>query len=279
MVVTKRKNDKNNGYLMMVPAVAQGVKITLYLTQMAPQKVNLTDICKQVGIHKSKGLAILNTLRTFGFVFKEPGGKLYSLGPGLISLGRKAVDSFSLIETARPILKKLARETRGLASLNVIAGKYMFVVARWEPEAEDHHMVSLSTYPGHPTVMSHGAIGKAAVAFMSQEERENILGQKNLFFHGDPSRLDLQRLEQELSECRIRGYAEDIGEVNPKISSVAAPVFIKGNRIIGVLNVAWLLSYEVGDRYGSVIAEAGRQLSELLGAHVQKIQKDVTGVS
>jgi DNA-binding IclR family transcriptional regulator len=53
--------------------------------------------------------------------------------------------------------------------------------------------------------------GKAIVVFLSETEREKILFRKNLYFYGDPSRMDKERLLKEIEQCRKRGFAEEIG--------------------------------------------------------------------
>ena len=82
--------------------------------------MNLTDICKNVGIHKSKGYSILNTLQKYGLVHKDQLGKTYSLGFGLISLSRRVLDNLNYEEIAGPYLEKLAKQTHSTALLGII---------------------------------------------------------------------------------------------------------------------------------------------------------------
>lgn len=55
--------------------------------------MTLTEICGVVGIHKSKGYSILNTLRQFAFVQRSSDSKTYSLGPGLLFLSSKVLNN------------------------------------------------------------------------------------------------------------------------------------------------------------------------------------------
>ena len=64
--------------------------------------MSLTEICGVVGIHKSKGYSILNTLQHFAFVQRSPYGKIYSLGPGLLFLSSKVLDNMDLREAVPP---------------------------------------------------------------------------------------------------------------------------------------------------------------------------------
>ena len=78
-----------SGYKPLVPAVEQSSRVLICLGRSPKFKMTLTEICNEVGIHKSKGYSILNTLKQFGFVEKDPQTKTYSLGVGLdVSLAR-----------------------------------------------------------------------------------------------------------------------------------------------------------------------------------------------
>jgi len=81
----KKEQKTKSEYTGLVPAVDQASRILLYLAKGPSLKANLTDICKSVGIHKSKGYTILNTLQKYSFVQKTAAGKTYSLGLGLLS--------------------------------------------------------------------------------------------------------------------------------------------------------------------------------------------------
>jgi DNA-binding IclR family transcriptional regulator len=266
-VKQKKVTDEKASYTSVVPAVEQAARILICLSQNAPSKMNLTDISKEVGIHKSKGYSILNTLQKFGFVQRESEGKFYALGPGLISLGRKVLDSLNLRQVADPFLGELARVTRNTACFGLIADDNVFVVGRQEGDPQ----MGLAVRIGHRYRITHGAHGKAIAAFMDQAEREKLLARTDLYFHGDPATFDRKRLEREMAKCRLEGYAEDLGEMNTRINTVAAPVFTSGGRVSGVIFVVGLFSKSLVKQYGSLVADAGRKVSQLLGANVEEI--------
>ena len=102
-------------YKPSVPAVEQASRVLLCLGESPNFKMRLTEICNQVGIHKSKGHSILNTLKQFGFVEKDTQTKTYSLGPALIFLSRHVLDNLHYPEIVAPFLDDLAKETNGTA--------------------------------------------------------------------------------------------------------------------------------------------------------------------
>ena len=253
----------------MVPAVDQASRILLCLAKGPSLKVNLTDICKSVGIHKSKGYTILNTLQKYGLVQKDSAGKTYSLGLGLISLSRRVLDNLNYNDVADPILEMLAGKTHSTALFGIINGGNVFVVAK--QEADQH--ISVTIRLGYRFNITHGAHGKAIVAFLPKEERERILRQNKLFFHGDGSKLDRNRLKTELERCRETGFAVDMGQLHAGLNVIASPVFDSQERLIGSMFIMGTFPESRVQEYGSMVAERAREFSSVLGADVKQTFK------
>jgi DNA-binding IclR family transcriptional regulator len=109
-VVAKKETSKER---YLVPAVEQASRVLFGLAGARSSYMSLTEICAQVGIHKSKAFSILFTLQTFGLVQRNSDGKGYGLGPGLISLSRRVLDNLNAPRLAEPILEKLAKKAGG----------------------------------------------------------------------------------------------------------------------------------------------------------------------
>jgi len=247
-----------------VPAVQQALRLLLALVRKAPTRLKLTDLCRMVGIHRSKGYAILNTLSAFGFVQREPEGKRYGLGPGLIRLGRAALENLNFKELADPLLAGLASETGNPAFFGLIADQHVFIVAKNDTETR----LGLTVRMGQRYPLSHGAHGKAIAAFLPEAERQHLLEQERLFFHGDPSCLDRRRLARELERCRRLGFAEDPGDMHPQIQALASPVMESGGGLMGVIFITGLIPKNCMQPYGRKVAECAMQMSRRLGANV-----------
>jgi DNA-binding IclR family transcriptional regulator len=251
---------KKSAYNSLVPAVDQAAKILLCLVKNPSPAMTLTEICKSIGIYKSKGHSILNTLHKYGFVQKDPAGKTYSLGLGLISLSRRVLDTLDYGKIADPFLGSLAEKTRSTALFGIINEGNVFVVAR--QEADKHIGVTIRL--GYRFNITHGAHGKAIVAFLPDEEREKILKQDRLFFHGNASKLDRSRLKTELAKCRQTGFAFDMGELNPGINVIASPVF-NSHELIGSMYIMGTFPESRVKEYGAIVAEHAERFSAKLG--------------
>ena len=247
-----------------VPAVAQACRILFCLAGSGEAQMTLPEICSRVGIHKSKGYSILQTLQAFGLVQKQGDRKGYALGPGLISLSRKVLDDLDAPRLAEPLLADLATRLGCTATFGIISGTRVVVVAKHEGGAD----VGVTIRVGHRFPLTYGSHGKAIVAFLPEEERENLLKEAKLHFHGAPERLDRDRLERELEACRRDGFALDLGEMKPGLNSVAVPVFGADGAAMGYIALVGLFSAEEARAFGPLVVEAGRALSRRLGARV-----------
>jgi DNA-binding IclR family transcriptional regulator len=257
-------------YKPLTPAVEQAAQVLLCLGESPYFKMRLTEICNQVGIHKSKGHSILNTLKQFGFVERDPQAKTYSLGPALIFLSRHVLDNLYYPDIVAPFLDDLAKETSGTALFGLIYGDHLLVVGK----REGNQNVGFSIRLGHRFHITLGAHGKAIVAFMPEADREKILTKKRVYFHGlETSQLNLKRLRDELTKCRQLGYARDIGEITAGVNFVSAPVFGVQEKIIGCIILVGTFAESMIEKYGPKTADVARQVSYKLGADVKALYK------
>ncbi len=253
------KKSPEERYLL--PAVEQATRVLFSMAATRSPSMSLIEICDTVGLHKSKAFSILETLQKSGLVRKNNDGKGYALGSGLISLARKVLDDLSPPRLAEPILEELANKTGCTAVLGLRDEKSVFVAARSEGEGNP----GITMRIGHRLPLTFGAHGKAIAAFLSQEDQERLLKGGDLRFYGDPTRFHRERLLEELDRCRRHGFAEDLGQANPGLNVVAAPVLGPNCTPIGYIEIFVLSSSEAAHGFGALVAEAGKTLSRLLG--------------
>jgi DNA-binding IclR family transcriptional regulator len=258
------KTSKPSVQRYIVPAVDQASRVLFSLARAESSRMSLIEISKDVNINKSKVFAILNTLQKFGLVQRIGSEKGYSLGPGLIGLSRRFLDNLSAPKLAEPILEDLAKKTGGTAALGLIADKNVFVASKHE----GGRVVAVTMRVGHRFPVTYGCHGKAIAAFLPQNELQELLRDKKLYFHGDPSKFDKAKLKKEMERCRKEWFAEDLEEMVPGLNAVAAPVLGPNDQPIGYIVALGLFSAEAAHQCGPFVAEAGKALSRLLGARV-----------
>ncbi len=261
------RDQSKSSYKPIVPAVEQACHILRCLGRNPRFKMGVTEISRSVGIAKSKGHSILNTLSQFGLVEKDPQTKTYSLGVGLLSLARHLLDNLRYPEIVSPYLQSLAKETNSTALFGLIQGEHVIVLDKYERNQNIGFTVRL----GHKFHITLGAHGKAITAFLPEAEREKILSRKKVYFSWEPSRANPKRLREELDRCREQGYAQDLGGITPGVNVVSAPLFGNRDRLIGCIILMGTFSEKKIPEFGKRVAAFAYQISQRLGADVETI--------
>jgi DNA-binding IclR family transcriptional regulator len=248
----------------LVPAVEQAMRILFCIFEAESDRMSITEICDRTGLHKSRAFSILLTLQRFGLVQTNGRRRGYSLGPGLIGLSRKFLDSLNTVKIAQPFLVELTRKIGATAALGLIADKNVFVAAK--RESGDPVVVTMRIGQRFP--LTYGCHGKAIAAFLPEEELKSLLKAKKLYFQGDPGRFERDKVMADIERCRRDWFAEDLEETAPGLNAVASPVLGPDSRPMGYIVVLGLASADAAHQDGPLVAEAGKALSRQLGARV-----------
>lgn len=135
---------------------------------------------------------------------------------------------------AYPFLRRLRDLANETVHLVVMDGGQCIYVEKVEcSQAVRMHSTIGSRVHAHCT-----AVGKSMLAYLSQEQVEEILGR-----HGLPARTshtitDKKRLLEELAQVREQGYAVDDVENEEGIRCVGAPIFDHRRKVVAALSVS-----------------------------------------
>jgi len=253
-------------YGQHVPSVDQAARILYFLAGDSRGHCTLTEICSSVGIYKSKGRAILNTLRAANLVSRNDQEKTYSLGTGLIELSRAVLDRTDLSAAVAPYLERLAVYPGTCAFLALARESEFYVVARREGPGG----LSVTIRVGYHYPLTWGSMGKAIVAFFPEAEREQVLAEGGFLFYGDPGSMpvDVDTVRRELDECLRLGYGVDLGAIQRGFSAVSAPLFGSRqlSRPVGVVTLFGTFPAEEAVAHGERVAAVAQEMRLRLGA-------------
>ncbi len=162
-----------------------------------------------------------------------------------------------------PFLETLAKETNGTAVFGLVHGDHVLVVGK----NEGNQNIGFGLRLGHRFHMTLGAHGKAIVAFMNEAERERVLAKKKLYFYGEASRMDMKRLDEEMSKMQRPGFCPGYRRSDSRESTIiSAPVFGIREKILGCVILIGTFPADKIEQYGPKVASTSRQISHRLGA-------------
>ncbi|MCF8092604.1 MAG: IclR family transcriptional regulator [Desulfotignum sp.] len=253
---------KPSVYRSSAPAVDQAAQLLLCIGKQNDVGTSLTALCKEIGIHKSKGFSILNALMQYDLVTRDEMTKTYSLGPALLPLAQKAKERIDFAAVSRVHLQKLAAETNATVLLGIICHDQFFIAAKYD----GNDQLSVTIRLNQSLHITHGAHGKAIFAHLDEKEQSRIFDAGQLLFHGETRDLDEKELHRELAFCREYGYAVDNGRRTPGTSAVSAPVFDHHNAVAAAVVVVGTYGREWFEKFGTKTAHTAGLISSLCGA-------------
>lgn len=191
----------------------------LQLIADSPQPLNMSHIADTLGLPRSTVFRILSTLSQEGWLIRKD--KTYGLGGALIGLGRKAINSSTINQLARPILKEVTELTGETSQLAMLSGLQTLIV-----EVEDSpHPLAAHSRPGTVADIHCSASGKVLMAFGNETETQRLLSGLSFERHTEFTLCNRKEFEEELERIRKSGYGIDEQEYHEGIRCIAVPVF------------------------------------------------------
>lgn len=244
--------------------VVQSVQRALrVLESIASQReTRLTDVAKDVGLHKSTVFRLLQTLVDAGYVEHGPQNGLFRLGLKAMELGVKAMDSWPLYATAKEEMDKLAEQLGEAINLAVVDELTMVYVATIG--ARNALRMQLSV--GRRSPIHCTAVGKAVLAH--RPDLQALIRPEMLEAYTPNTLSDVTLLQENLGLIKFKGYAVDDEEQEIGARCVAAPIFERSGRAIAAIGVsapAARLTRGQIDAIGVSVREAAAGVSARLG--------------
>ena len=175
------------------------------------------ELAQRSGLPKSTVSRAVSALERRGLLQRDGGRRDVRPGPVLLGLARRGVPDADLVDLAGPILAGLgdvSGETINLAVPTPLGVEHL-------AQVDSRHFIGSTNWLGRRVEYSTTAVGKVFAAFGAAPPD---LG------HAIP--------EAVLETVRVRGYAIAVGELEPGLAAMAAPVRDAGGETIAALSIS-----------------------------------------
>jgi DNA-binding IclR family transcriptional regulator len=189
--------------------------------------LGVNELARRIGVNASTASRLLATLEDAGLVERSPCGP-YRLGLRLVALSDRVLGQLDVRERARPWLTWLVDETGETATLSVPGGGEAITVD-FVPSSSS--VVSMARV-GRPSVAHATAAGKVMLAFGSPDGPA-----AELVAFTERTITDPTALAAELEAVRASGIAVAVGEREPDLNALAAPVIGRGGELVAILGL------------------------------------------
>jgi IclR family acetate operon transcriptional repressor len=221
----------------------------------------VNELARRIGVNPSTASRLLSTLEAGGLVERTAGGP-YRLGLKLVALSDRVLGQLDVRERARPWLTWLVKETGETATLSVPGGGEAITVD-FVPSPST--VVSLARL-GRPSVAHATAAGKVMLAFWFDQLA--VDPDADLAAFTERTITDPGALAAELDRVRAAGVAEAVGEREPDLNALAAPVMGRQGELVAILGLqapAARLPAATRKALRDPLLRAAREVSQALG--------------
>ena len=238
-----------------------------YLSQAQGKPLGV--LADELGQSPATVYRILITLEGRGLVEFDREDQVWHIGPRAFVIGARFLRRTSLVDRARPIMRKLMEVTGETANLGIEKeGSVLFL-----SQVETHASIRAFFPPGTLSSMHASGIGKALLAHMDQDRFERWIAAANLERYTPYSIVDPDGLCSDLASIRTNGFAVDNEEKNEGMRCIAAPVFDMNMEAIAGISVSGPTSRV---RHGQIeslshhVITAARELTQAVGGSVDR---------
>ncbi|WP_144942514.1 MULTISPECIES: IclR family transcriptional regulator [Kocuria] len=221
-------------------------KASLILDALEAGPASLADLVDATGLARPTAHRLAVALAHHRLVGRDVQGR-FVLGSRLVELASAARED-RLISAAAPVLLQLRDSTGESSQVFRRQGEWRVCVASAERPIGLRDTIPVGTQLS----MKAGSAAQVLVAW--EDHARLIEGLQHARFSATT-----------LAGVRRRGWAQSIGEREPGIASVSAPVRGPSGRVIAAVSISGpieRLSKQPGQKHADVVVQAARQLSE-----------------
>lgn len=244
-----------------IKSLERAMEVFEYLSEH--QGLSLSALAAQTGQSPATTYRVLVTLEGRGLVEFDSRAQIWHVGARAFVIGARFLRRTSLVDRARPIMRRLMERTGETANLGVVQLQSVLFLS----QVETHETIRAFFPPGTASPLHASGIGKALLAQMAPDRVAMLL--KNRLETFTPNTLsDPQALLADLNSIRARGYSLDDEEKTLGMRCIAAPVFdVHGEAVAGisVSGPTVRIRREQHGDYASPVMEAAAELTAAIG--------------
>lgn len=248
-----------------ITALQRGLRL-LHLFSESARGLTAKQVATASRLPVSTVHRFLANLEHSGFLTCDSEGQ-YHLGIACFAIGQAALNQLDIRRLSLPYLRELNQQTRETIHLTVRHG----LSAVYVEKLDSPEQLRIYSRIGATVPLFCTAVGKIMLAFMPQEECENILPELELKRLTSNTVANLQELRTELYRVRKNGYACDMEEHEMHIRCIAAPIWDHTGAVHASLSItAPVLRMPVTRlrQLAPIIQSAGLQISRELGYQI-----------
>jgi DNA-binding IclR family transcriptional regulator len=197
-------------------------------------ELGVTELSKRLKLHKNNVFRLLATLESRSYIEQNRVTENYRLGLKTLELGQTFIKQMGLLRQSRPVLESLVKECNETTYVAILKDSYIVYLDVVETDMTVRVVPRVgSRLPAYCT-----AAGKIQLAYMTDEELDHYLPNKELKGYTANTITDRDAFKEHLRKVAEQGYALDNEEMDIGVCCVGAPIRDYTRRIIGAVSIS-----------------------------------------
>jgi DNA-binding IclR family transcriptional regulator len=216
-----------------VPVLRRALEI-LELLAASRNGLSLPEVSRTLAMPKSSAHKVLITLLREGYVNRSQRTAKFSLGYKLFTLANQALDALRIREVAIPPMRQLMLQTHLTVHMAILERFEAILLAKIVPPG----LSSVSTWIGRRMEVHCTGVGKALIAYLAEQDLEELLQSRVFARHNDNTIVSPKRLRLELETVRKNGYSIDDEEDELGMRCLGAPILAEDGQLLAAVSIA-----------------------------------------
>lgn len=232
-----------------------------------PPGLSLTSIAKALTLAPSTAHRLLTTLQEERYVQYDRDTSRWQIAMQAFVTGNGFLISRDLSTVARPYMRRLMELSGETVNLAIPDGDKVIYLA----QVESREMMRVFSKPGNSVPMHCSGVGKAILMAMPETDVARIFEEQKLIKLTDKTITDLDKLRDELTASRRRGFALDDEEHAIGLRCVAALIYDEHSEPLAGLSISGPAARISRDRLkelGKITVSIAAEVTAALGGRL-----------
>lgn len=232
----------------------------LFALAAHPEGLSLADLARATDLTLTTVHRMIGTLRGHRLTRETPDGR-QALGPGTLILARGFLGGLDFRVEALPVLAELRDATDEACHLGTLANPHIVYVDK----LDSTRSVGVVSRIGATAPAVTTAVGRAILAYSPAETVEAVIDSTARQLGRT---IDADALRAELARTRQDGFSRDLGENEPWVSCLGAPVFDERGAPVAAISLSIPTErFDPArlDEWGGLVRRSADRISDALG--------------
>ncbi|MEU4603863.1 IclR family transcriptional regulator [Kribbella sp. NPDC023972] len=194
----------------------------------------VSEVAAEIGVHKSTAFRLLAALEERDLVEQNHERGKYQLGFGVLRLAGAIPTRLDIVRQAQPVVDELAARLDETINIAVVREHYAVHVL----QALGSAAIASQNWVGQLTPLHATSSGKVLLAFLDEQERDEILDTAGLEAFTENTITSRKALLEELRQVRADGFATAFEELETGLNAAAVPVRDHTGAVVGALSAS-----------------------------------------